>query len=454
MNRNPCPVTRSYLDECAAEGRDGLRGVVDHLRFPPHFTTAFDGRVLGRPLFVEETAIRGVADRLMRFHDLIVSLPGRLHGGDVFAYGEALGLDRRSVELVRRNGLVPPIPYGRADLHRDGDSWRLLEFNIGADLGGMERTGDIPRALMDVPRFREFAEKHRLTYPDIGAGIARMLTRCAESVSAAGTPVVVMLESNGRVAQYRKYMLPFQEYMRGKGIDLRLAEVGELSSPGGKIHLDGTPVDVILRYVSVDQILADPEVAGAMEPVFRAHEEGRTVQLTPICTDLHGNKGILPMLHDPRFRAALAEEELALIDGMLPWTRSMAEGTVEVDGDVVDLIDYCRAHREELILKPNNDARGGGIVAGWETSDGDWRRALTECDRRRFLVQRKAPAQPEPVQDAETGEVRDWLATWGVYLTDEGYAGTYIRALSESAGSAVVGWDALPQLTAVFSYPA
>ncbi|MEV6603045.1 hypothetical protein [Kutzneria sp. NPDC051319] len=447
-------VTQSYMDECAAEGRDGLRGVVDHLRFPPHFTAAFDGRVLGRPLFVEDSQIRDVADRLMRFHHLVVSLPGRLFDGDVLAYGEALGLDRRSVDILCRNGLVPPVPYGRADLHRDGDSWQLLEFNIGADLGGMERTGDIPRALMDVPRFREFAEAHQLSYPDIGASIARMLTRCAESVSAAGAPVVVMLESNGRMAKYQKYMLPFQEFMRGKGIDLRLAEVGQLGARAGKVHLDGTPVDVILRYVSVDQILADPDVAAGMEPVFRAHEEGRTVQLTPICTDLHGNKGILPMLHDSRLRAALTASELSLVDGILPWTRSMADPKVDVDGHPVDLVDYCRAHRADLILKPNNDARGGGIVAGWESTDQDWHQALTSCDRSRTLVQRRAPAQPEPVADPATGHLRDWFATWGVYLTDEGYAGTYIRALSESATSAVVGWDALPQLTAAFSHPA
>ena len=447
-----CTVTRSYLDQCLREGADGLRAVAGDLPLPPHFSAAFPGRALARPLFAPRREMRRVAGLLTGFYDLLTSLPDRMFDGDVAAYCAALGITERKARILRRIHEPRPALYGRADLHRTGASWKLLEFNIGSELGGMERGGGIPRALLEVPRFRQFAQEHGLGHVDPGDSVARMLRKAAEGVSCGDDPVIVLLESDGRLSQYLRYIRPFQEYMRARGVNLRLAELAQLRTRDGKIHLDGVPVDVVLRYVTLDQICEHPAGEELMEPVIQAHENGRTAMVTPLSSCLYESKGTLAMLCAPRLRASLTEPETALLDELLPWTRSTAEPLIDVDGEQVDLVDHCRAHRADLILKPTDELRGNGIVAGWEVTDREWERALRDSTGRNFVIQRKVPPQPEPVCEPLTGTVEDWLTTWGVYVTDEGYAGTYIRALPAGGDSMVVSWDAKPQLTGVFEY--
>ncbi|MFK0295204.1 glutathionylspermidine synthase family protein [Streptomyces sp. NPDC090442] len=453
MNRNHHPVTASYLDACVREGAAGLRTVTRRLRFRPHFTAAHSTTLLARPLFVERTAIRRLADRLTDFHALLTSVPERLFNGDTARYCAQLGIPAPQARLLRRTHNTPAPLYGRADLHQVGTDWKLLEFNVGSELGGMERASEIPQALLQADRFREFAHHHDLRHVDTCDAVARMLTKAAATVSGTDTPIVALLETDGRITTYGTYIRPFQESMRARGVDLRLAELGQLTEKHGKIHLGDAPVDVLLRYVTVDQICAHPSGEELLEPVLRARENGRTALVTPLSSCLYESKGILAVLSAPHLRPALTEAERALIDDLLPWTRTTTEARIDVDGDTVDLTDYSRAHRTDLILKPNDALRGEGILAGWETTDRDWTRAVHDAIGGNFVIQRKVPPHPEPVCDPDTGAIEDWLATWGVFLTDEGYAGTYIRALPAGADSTVITWDGPRRATGVFDYP-
>lgn len=38
------------------------------------------------------------------------------------------------------------------------------------------------------------------------------------------------------------------------------------------------------------------------------------------------------------------------------------------DGQDVDLLPFVQANRERLVLKPNDEYGGKGVVLGWDTS--------------------------------------------------------------------------------------
>ena len=48
----------------------------------------------------------------------------------------------------------------------------------------------------------------------------------------------------------------------------------------------------------------------------------------------------------------------------------------EVHGREVDLLDYAATNRETLVLKPNDDYGGAGIVLGWEVDQATWEASL------------------------------------------------------------------------------
>jgi len=137
---------------------------------------------------------------------------------------------------------------------------------------------------------------------------------------------------------------------------------------------------------------------------------------------------------------------------VLPWTRLLTHTDTEVDGRTVDLLGYCREHRAELIIKQQRSFRAMGIVPGWDTSDADWADALAEGVAEGALVQRRVIRRPERVVDPDTGRVDEYAATWGVYLTPHGYAGSSLRAMP--IDDEIPRYRPTRRIAAVFQFPA
>jgi len=67
-------------------------------------------------------------------------------------------------------------------------------------------------------------------------------------------------------------------------------------------------------------------------------------------------------------------------------------------------------------------------------------------------VQERVQPALEPVVDAEDGVGRDWVANWGVFVDEEGYAGAFVRALRPEDGSVVSYSNPGTRGTCVFEY--
>lgn len=446
-------VTRSYIEQCLNGNSGLLHAMADaSARFPEAFNASCGNRLLPRPFFIGETEILDFADDVVRLFDLLVSVPDRLYGGDLGAYCQTLGIDaRRAAVMTRMQGR--PALYGRADLYHDGTSFKLLEFNLGSELGGTDRA-EISRLLLEVDAFRDFANEHRLGYVHTGQQVARALRAAAEPVTGGRDPVVAFVESDGGLPEYLHLVLSFQEMMQRFGIEVLLGEVGQVRSRNGHLFLHGRQVDVVLRYFTANEIVADPDGERAVEPILRAHEEGKVVLWTTMQSAIHANKGCLALLSDARCRGVFSPEEAAVVDRVLPWTRRLEDAVVDVDGESVDLHEYCREERERLILKPRANFGGKGIVVGWQETDHSWKEELLACRQSGYIVQQRVQPRREPVVDPATGAGEDWVAAWDVFLTPEGYAGSHIRALPADDG-AIVGMGASPRCrtTGIFTYP-
>jgi hypothetical protein len=443
--------TARYNELCTDKGSE-LRGAIERQRLPAKLAAAHgDGR-LARPFFLGEHEVRQFGEDLIGFFDLLVDLPARLFDGNVDRYCAAVGIAPAKMAVMRRLG-VNPIMHGRADLHHDGTSFKLLEFNIGTHLGGTDRA-ELMHFLLQDDVFGAFAEDSGLSYVHTGERIARTLRALGESVTGGSEPVIAFVEADGGLAPYLHLVLAFQEMMTRLGLDVRLAEVGQVSSRDDKLYLDGTPIDVVLRYFSVNQLCADGADGSAAEPFFRAHEAGRTLLYTPLDGLLFEQKTSLALMSEAGSRGVFTTAETELVDRVLPWTRIVADGPTDVDGHSIDLFDYCRENQSELIIKPAGEDGGQGIVLGWTAEESRWKEALSEsANGGGYLVQHRVRPRPEQVVDAGSGVVKDWFATWGMFLTPEGYGGFHVRALPSQDGALVYAQRDPVRKTGVFHYP-
>jgi hypothetical protein len=323
--------------------------------------------------------------------------------------------------------------FGRADVHHDGTAFKLLEFGIGSDLGGWDWAGEVPRGLLKIGAFADFARQHDLSYVHTGRETVRTIKAAARAIAGDREPVVAIIEAPGALEFFgANVWFNVHRVLRGLGLDLHVGELDDLEVKDGKLVLNGHVLDMVWRAFDTDQLLEDPRFTELAEPVFRAHETGQVLLWHTLQSNLFGEKGCMALLSDPRHAAGFTAEERAVIDRALPWTRSFQTPDALAEPGVLDdLLD----RRQSLILKPNNLYGGHGVVAGWEVGADEWRSALDQGAAAGCVVQQRVVPRTEFMVDPATGEERPWQTLWGVFYQPDGYAGAQARLIpADSTG--------------------
>jgi len=143
----------------------------------------------------------------------------------------------------------------------------------------------------------------------------------------------------------------------------------------------------------------------------------------------------LALLSDDRYGALYTPAQRRAIRTHVPWTRKMREGHTTYGGRNVDLVDFVMRAKDRLVLKPNDEYGGKGVLLGWELDGSAWAAALQSALRDgpgTWILQERVPVRREtfPMFDAD-GEVtmRDMLVDLAPYLWRGKMAG-YLTRLS------------------------
>jgi len=103
-------------------------------------------------------------------------------------------------------------------------------------------------------------------------------------------------------------------------------------------------------------------------------------------------KMLFAMLHDERITRLYTPEEAQAIRRHVPWTRKVAEvKTTGPDGSEIDLVPWIVQHKNELVLKPNDEVGGRGVILGANLETSVWERAIKLALVDPSVVQRRIP---------------------------------------------------------------
>jgi hypothetical protein len=444
-------VTRAYVEDCLS-GRSRLAGAARETQLPEIYGKSFGGLLLDRPLFVDEREMTEFGTNLRDLLTILTSLPERVFGGDSRAYCAALGIAPLLADLLLRDEDLAAHVLARADAYHDGTSFRLLELNVGSELGGMD-AAQLNRAYLQVPAFADFARRHGLRYVDTAGVVADALRAAGTRVAGRPDPAVALIESPGGLAEHEHVFLALQEAMAGHGLDLLLGEITDLTEQDGRTWLGGRPVDVVWRFFVGDELVDDPAAQAAFDRLVAAHRDGRTALFTPLHVGVFASKANLALLHDPFVRDALDPSERGLVDRIVPWTRTLGPGPGTDPGERAGLLARCRDEQQDLVVKPGIAYGGVGTLIGRDTSAEVWREALAAGADGALVVQQLVRPATETVVDAGTGDAFGWQANWGVFVNAQGYAGGFVRALRPEHGSVISYSNPETRGTCIFMAP-
>lgn len=321
------------------------------------------------------------------------------------AYG---GRFRRPETLFSRVDVT--LRLGRPDWRR---FVRLLEANL-VGIGATYYSYSAGRIAHDV-----LAKPYRVPRAAPEADLMEMiLGRCRLHGAKIGRPrpVVALMETR------RCLQGPFEyetvaKLMNARGHRVVVADPIELKVRGGEIWFGKTRVDIVYRDPTLSELI---EMEGDGDDLRAVKFAMKTNRLVSCLSGEVDHKGLLEILAWPEYRRRIPGDHV-------PWTRILRPTrTTDPRGRDVDLESYARRRRESLVIKPNRDYGGHGVVLGVRATRAEWDRALDRALERPIshVVQALLPLTKDVGPVVSGGRVA-WRERWivgGVHATERGVA--------------------------------
>lgn len=121
------------------------------------------------------------------------------------------------------------------------------------------------------------------------------------------------------------------------------------------------------------------------------------------CKIIH-KKAIFAVLTNEKYSHLFTADELEKIHTHVPWTRKFRNETTINKGEKIDLVEWTRANKSKLVLKPNDDYGGHGIYIGWVSDENEWNEAIEVALKNGdYLVQERVKTSKEefPMLDGD-----------------------------------------------------
>lgn len=395
---NPASLLRRDIETALAAS-----GVMDNERFA-HFLDHQRkvGLVHGpRPLCRHlAPLIVGAArfNEIARTATLVASALGKVAARALTDHAMAaeLGLTPQEMELIAiEPGYPQALAVGRLDMLVSDEGFHFIELNA-----------DSPAGLVDQLLLRET----QLALPVLARPLARpklrtptphlALVNALEQISASwrgkfGLPpasalsiAIVDWVGVDTAAEIQRLV----SVLHAAGHRAVFVDPGELYYDGRRLTARGQTFDLIYRRVITQELM---ERGGLEHPLVRAYRDGVVCVANSFRAKLFNKKAAFAVLSDPAFRALFSPEECQVIDAHVPWTRRVRPGPTRWRDRELDLYELLVSERENLVLKPNDEYGGKGVLLGWRTSADLWRDAIdTNRSGQPLIVQERKMPRP------------------------------------------------------------
>lgn len=245
-----------------------------------------------------------------------------------------------------------------------------------------------------------------------------ILGRCTAHARKIGRerPTIAFLETR-RCLQGPFEYETWMKIANARGHRVVVADPIELKVRGGEIWFGKTRVDIVYRDPTLDELI---EMEGEGDDLRAVKFALRRNQVVSCLSGEVDHKGLLEIFSRPEYRRRIPGDHV-------PWTRILRPArTTDPSGREVELEIYVRKNREQLVIKPNRDYGGHGVVLGGRVTQTAWERALERALARPMshVAQSLLPLTTDvgPWVEGERVAWRERYLVGGVHATEKGTA--------------------------------
>ncbi|MDQ6660970.1 MAG: hypothetical protein M3Z24_08400 [Chloroflexota bacterium] len=309
------------------------------------------------------------------------------------AFRAQFGLLDWEEALIRHSpGFQASSPTSRVDTFfvTDRGGLRLTEYN--AETPASPAYNDVLTEIFyGLPLMGEFLRHYEVrSLPARHSVLHALMTAYEQWVGHREAPRIAILDWR-EVPSYSEFVL-FTDYFKSQGLQCVIADPREVEYRDGRLMAGDFHITLIYKRVLISELI---ERGGLDQPVVRAVLDGAVCMVNPfLCKILH-KKASMAVLSDERNASLFTAAEQEAIHMHIPWTCRVEERSASYHGQPIDLVPYILEHREQLVLKPNDDYGGKGIVLGWQTDATGWVQAIQTALTEPYIVQERVAIPSE-----------------------------------------------------------
>ncbi|MEO8200877.1 MAG: hypothetical protein ABI679_10185 [Gemmatimonadota bacterium] len=319
-------------------------------------------------------------------------------------FREQFKLEAWEEELITHDpGFRDPSPTSRLDMFvmDDAGTMGLTEYNAETPAGAAFNDS-LCEAFVDLPVMREFNRSYEVVPLAARHGVVHVLLDAYRQWSGNRTRPRVAIVDWPDVPTRNEFVL-YQQFFHSLDIPCIIVDPRAMEYREGRLFADGLPVDLIYKRVLITELVKE---CGIDHAVVRAVRDNAVCMVNPFRSKILHKKASLSVLSDERNARLFRPEELDAIRAFIPWTRNVEDRRTVKDGELVDLVTYMADHKDELVLKPNDDYGGAGIVLGWQANADEWQGAIRTALDAPYIVQQKVPIPSEPYPSFIEGKLQ------------------------------------------------
>lgn len=286
-------------------------------------------------------------------------------------------------------GYSRPAINSRLDAFIHGDEIKFVEYNAENPSSLTDQAG-LNQVLFEIRALQSLVERYPMRQFTPAASLLNSLLVTFDEWGGRGMPNVAILDWADLPTAPEFILL--RNYLAGCGVPTIICTPDEIEYRDGRLRRGDFRIDLVYKRIVIHEFLDRYDDS---HPLIRAYADGAVCLINPFrCKLLHKKAGF-ELLTDEANQGWFTRQELNVIRDCVPWTRRVFERKTAIAGREIDLIEYLRRHRDEFILKPNDDYGGRGIFFGNRASEGEWDDALQQALRGDYVAQERLDLRTE-----------------------------------------------------------
>jgi len=263
------------------------------------------------------------------------------------------------------------------------DQVRFVEYNAESP-AGMAYSDNLTEVFKRLPVMQAFRKRFRGKFMPTRRRQLSAMLGAFKQWGKSTTPVIAIVDWEGLPTAPEFEM--FKAFFEEAGIRTLICDPRTLEFTRGKLHSQGTAVNLVYRRVLTSELLARGDDTRALRDAYMA---GAVCVVNSFRAKLLHKKMSLALLSDERYERLYTPAQRAAVRRHIPWTRQVRPELAE---------DIAR-RRQTLVLKPNDEYGGKGVVLGWTVDQAEWEAAIDVATTQSYVVQEavEIPRVPFPI---------------------------------------------------------